>query len=49
MENNYRKGAVRWKISKHVKAILRSFVIALTVNEILTFETFDFVKADQGH
>ena len=40
-------GAIRWQISKHVKAVSCSFVIDLIINEIVTIAIFE--KADQGH
>ena len=47
MENN--RGANRRQISKCIKAVSRNFILAFTVNDILTFETFYLEKADQGH
>ena len=41
--------AIRWQILKHVNAVSRSFVLALTVSEILKFETFDIENVGQGH
>ena len=35
--------------TKHVKAVSRSFVLAITINKVLTFDTFDLEKAGQGH
>ena len=42
-------GSIRWKISKSLKVICDSFVLALTISKILTFEIFDHEKAGPGH
>ena len=41
--------AIRWQISKSIKVVSRIFALALTVNEILTFEIFGLEKVGQGH
>ena len=43
MENNFSNGAIRWQISKYVKA-----VSDFCVNEILTFQILEHGKAGQG-
>ena len=49
MQNNFSKDAIRWQISKHVKAVSRIFMLVFTINAMLTFQTFDLEKVGQGH
>ena len=41
--------AIRWKISKSIKIVLRISALVLIVSEILIFEDFDLQKVGQGH
>ena len=43
-----RNDAIRWQILKFTNVMFCTFVLALTVFEILTFEIFDLEKLSQG-
>ena len=43
-----RNDAILWQISTSTKAIIRMFVLALTVSEIFMFNMFDHENLGQG-